>query len=131
MFPCTSMRSMCRITKWHTRKHCITTAELCRRLGLDCIDTYISRRQLRWLGHVARMEFKERLPRQMLTCWVAHNRWVGSPEMTYGRGIRKALDKFGFGRFTWPTQALDRALWYERIKTSPTHCECRVCRKKT
>ena len=36
------------------------------RLGLDSIEYYIARRQLRWLGHVRRMG-PERLPRRMLS----------------------------------------------------------------
>ena len=50
----------------------ITSVELMQRLGLDAVDFYLARRQLGWLGHVARMDFS-RLPRRMLSCWVPHN----------------------------------------------------------
>ena len=39
-------------------------------MGLESIETYVSRRQVRWLGHVARMSF-DRMPRKMLSSWVA------------------------------------------------------------
>jgi hypothetical protein len=35
--------------------------QLMQELGLDAIDFYVARRQLRWLGHVSRMDW-ERLP---------------------------------------------------------------------
>ena len=46
---------MCRVTRKHTWKHHISTEDLTRRLGLDTADFYVARRQLGWLGHVARM----------------------------------------------------------------------------
>ena len=48
---------------------------------------------LRWLGHVLRMG-PERLPRRMLSPWVAHKRPAGAPQFTYGRTIAKAMDVF-------------------------------------
>ena len=57
-------RAMCRVTRKHTWEHHISSEQLRERLGLDSIDMYIARRQLRWLGHVARMDY-DRLPRRM------------------------------------------------------------------
>ena len=45
----------------------------------------INRRQLRWVGHVRRMDYDRRLPRRMLSAWVRHPRPQGAPKMTYGR----------------------------------------------
>ena len=75
---------------WRLR---ITSDELMRRLGLDAADFYVARRQLGWLGHVARMDFS-RLPRRMLSCPVPHPRPRGAPRMTYGRSVAKALAVF-------------------------------------
>ena len=50
-------RTMCRVTRKHTWKHHISTEDLTRRLGLDTADFYVARRQLGWLGHVARMDY--------------------------------------------------------------------------
>ena len=86
-----------------------------RRLGLDGIDFYVSRRQLGWLAHVARMDFG-RLPRRMLSCWVTHKRPLGAPRMTYGRSVGKALDVFDLDDKKWPELAADRAVWRAMLK---------------
>ena len=72
---------MCRVTRTHTWRHHITSEALRARLSLDSIDYYVARRQLRWLGHVSRMDFG-RLPRRMLSSWVPHKRPAGAPRFT-------------------------------------------------
>ena len=67
-----------------------TTAAPVSRAGLDAADFYVAQRQLRWLGHVARMDFG-RLPRRMLSAWVPHQRPVGATRLTYGRAMGKAI----------------------------------------
>ena len=91
-FHARSLRAMCRVNRWHVRKHRITTKELLSRVGLKSIDTYVTQRQLRWAGHVARISY-DRLPRKMLSSWVPSKRPKGAPEFTYGRGLFKALEK--------------------------------------
>ena len=108
------VRSMCRVTRLHTRRHHISNADLLRRTGLHTVDVYLSRRQLRWAGHVARMPYK-RLPRKMLSCWVHHKRPCGAPQMTYGRSLRKILKKAQIPVENWHELAQDRALWREMI----------------
>ena len=90
LFHARCARSMCRVTRKHTWKHRISTDKLLARVGLRTIESYINRRQLQWAGHVLRMPF-ERLPRKMLTCWVASPRPRGCPQFTYGCGLYKAL----------------------------------------
>ena len=51
------VRTMCRVTCDHTHAHRISTAQLLDRLGLPSIDTFITKRQLRWAGHVSRMDY--------------------------------------------------------------------------
>jgi hypothetical protein len=111
------VRAMCRVTRTHVWKHHITTQELGQRLGLESIDTYISRRQLRWAGHVRRMDYETRLPRRMLSAWVPHPRPAGAPTMTYGRSIFKAMDKFSIDTARWHELAADRAAWRETLRT--------------
>ena len=57
------IRAMCGVTRWHTWRHRIRTAELRKRLRVESIDFYVNLRMLRWAGHVARMGH-ERLPRR-------------------------------------------------------------------
>ena len=68
------------MTRKHTWKHHISTEDLTRRLGLDTADFYVARRQLGWLGHVARMDYS-RLTRGYLVLvgcyragWRTHGR---------------------------------------------------------
>ena len=110
------LRSMCRVTRKHVWEHHISTQELGQRLQLDSIDVCVARRQLRWLGHVARMDF-DRLPRRMLSAWVPHRRAIGAPRMTYGRSIFKQLAKFGIDPSRWHLLAADRARWRETLRT--------------
>ena len=75
-------------------------------LGLDAIDFYVARRQLRWLGHVSRMDW-ERLPRRMLSAWAPHARPVGAPRALYlrpqhGQGDG---DVFNLDHARWPELA--------------------------
>ena len=110
------VRAMSRVSRKHTWAHRISTAALERQLGVDTIDTYLYRRQLRWLGHVRRMDYAQRLPRRMLSSWVAHPRPRGAPPMTYGRSIERALDAFHIDRRDWPRLAADRATWRETLR---------------
>ena len=81
--------TMCRITIAHTIRHRITTSSLFAKLEIDPLDIYYSRCLLRWAGHVSRMPMS-RVPRKLLTSWVAKPRPVGSPQMTWGRALNKA-----------------------------------------
>eukprot|EP00966_Prymnesium_polylepis_P272644 6299138-Prymnesium_polylepis.1 len=44
--------------------------QLEERMGVDTVDRYLALRQLRWLGHVRRLDYAQRLPRRMLSSWV-------------------------------------------------------------
>ena len=77
------VRSMSRFTRKQTRAHNISTVELIWRTGLELIDILVTRRQLRWSGHVSHMEYN-RLPCRMLTSWVQHKRPHDAPQFTYG-----------------------------------------------
>ena len=107
-------RAMCRVTLKHSREHFVSTASLLQSLGLESIDVYVTRRQLRWAGHVARMPF-HRLPRKMLSSWCYAKRPIGSPQMTYGRGLYKALAKCNIPRDTWSQRAQNRTQWRSSI----------------
>ena len=107
------------MTLKHTRKHRISTLELLGRLRIETIDTYIARRQLRWAGHVARMDMG-RLPRKMLSSWVRSPRPIGAPQFTYARGLHKALDRLGIDRLSWHESAQDRGQWRTMINPQLT-----------
>ena len=116
VFHAMALRAMCRVSRKHTWEHHIATEDLMSQLGLDGMEYYVARRQLGWLGHVARMP-ASRLPRQMLSAWVPHPRPVGAPRMTYGRSISKAFDVFGLHHTDWPSLAADRVAWREMLRS--------------
>ena len=102
-------RSMCKnymshITLAQSRMYQIPTREIETELGLDSMDKYIARRQLRWLGHVSRMPF-DRLPRRLLSSWIPYKRTRGAPEMTFGKTMIKALKTYDIDPKHWPARA--------------------------
>ena len=115
LFHARCARAMCRVNRWHSRIHHISTADLLKRIDILPIDVYVSRRQLTWAGHVWRMG-PERLPRKMLTSWVCEKRPRGCPQFTYGRGLQKALKKVDIDKNTWTGMADDRLAWRDIIR---------------
>ena len=85
-------------------------------MGLKSIDTYVTQRQLRWAGHVARMSY-DRLPRKMLSSWVPSKPPKGAPEFTYGRGLFKALKKAELSENNWFELAENREQWRTTVKS--------------
>lgn len=108
------VRAMYRVTLRDCYKNHISPDQLLNRLNLRPIDTYVTKRQLRWAGHVARMDL-HRLPRRMLSSWMPSKRPVGAPEFTYGRGLYKSLKKAGVDVNVWHEVALDRFTWRNMI----------------
>ena len=104
------IRSMCGVTMKDVFEKHLSNDDLLMKMCLLPIDGYVSKRQLRWLGHVARMSY-DRLPRKMLSSWVPSKRPKGAPEFTYGRGIFKCFKKCGIDRNGWNDIALDRLKW--------------------
>ncbi len=68
---------MCRVIMHQVLTHRTTTDELYERIGIKSIEYFIRVRTLRWVGHVARMD-KTRLPRRLLTAWVANSDPLGA-----------------------------------------------------
>ena len=109
------MRNMCLVNPHHTWIHRIRMEDLGNRLTISSIDTYICRQQLRWAGHVIRMNWS-RLPRKMLSCWVRSKRPIGAPKYTYGRSLFKTLTKAGIDTDQWCVLASDREAWRKTIR---------------
>ena len=99
--------------------------------GLDAADFYVAQRQLRWLGHVSRMDFG-RLPRRMLSAWVPHQRLVGATRLTSGSHaatrwarpwtsltltLRAGTSLWATG--LWRTMLSERAFWFPRFRAPP------------
>jgi hypothetical protein len=106
------VRSMCRITMRHTIKRRITTTSLLSQLEIKPIDHYYHSRLLRWAGHVSRMDMS-RMPRKLLTGWVAHPRSIGRPLMNWGHTLEKALKskRLPLKYKEWSKISDDRLAW--------------------
>lgn len=130
------VRTMCRITIAHTIRCHIRSESLYERIGIHPLRTYYEIRLLRWAGHLARMDMT-RLPRKLLTGWVAHPRPNGCPIMTWGRTLKKALKnrKIATNFADWTRIAQDRAKWRRIIgdiaasSTGPTARDERAARR--
>ena len=114
MFHARCARAICRVNRYHSRIHHISTSDLLSRLAILSIDAYVSKRQLTWAGHVWRMGW-DRIPRKMLTSWVRKPRPRGCPSFTYGRGLLKALRKIDLSKDNWTLVAMDRVAWRSQI----------------
>jgi hypothetical protein len=84
------MRTMCRLNLHHTRHNHVRARTLLNRLGIQTIDTYITRRQLRWLGHVWWTP-TARVPKRLLTAWLPQKRPVGRSGLTYGHTVVRTI----------------------------------------
>ena len=108
------VRSMCRVTVAECYNFRISDDELLRRSNLRKTDDYVTKRQLRCVGHVTRMDF-DQLPRKMLSSWVCIKLPIGAPELTYSRGLYKSLRKAAVNVRNWHALALDKSKWIKII----------------
>ena len=130
------VRTMCRITIAHTIRCHIRSESLYERVGIRPLRTYYELRLLRWAGHLARMDMS-RLPRKLLTGWVAHPRPNGCPLMNWGRTLKKALKSRDIATVftTWTKLAQNRSSWRQLIgdttaaPTGPTARDERAARR--
>ena len=119
------LRAMSRVSRTHTWRHHISTQQLGREMGLESTDHYVARRQLRFAGHVSRMDFERRLPRRMLSSWVPHARPSGAPTMTYGRSLGRAFEHYGLDPARWHELAAHRSRWRAMLQTGVAPAEFR------
>ena len=70
MFYNQCVRSMCRTTRWHSQYFHLSQADLEKRIGIKSFEHYLDKRRLTWIGHVARMDWNQRLPHKLLSSWI-------------------------------------------------------------
>jgi hypothetical protein len=110
------VRRMCRTTTHQQWKSHIRNSTLRCRLRVEEIEVYVYRRQLAWLGDISRMPM-DRMPRVLLSAWVAADRPAGGQKYSYAKGMLAALTFAGIATDTrtvsenWPALAADKASW--------------------
>ena len=89
----------------------VSNVEVVNRAGMDSIEAALVTSQLRWTGHVLRMN-EERIPKQLLYCELENGkRNVGGQKLRYKDVIKRHLKSADINVDTWETLAADRNEW--------------------
>jgi hypothetical protein len=118
-----SLRKILNINMFEVEEQRITNATIWERTNVPDILILAQRRQLRWIGKLARMPMK-RLPRRLLAAWVENPRKRGRPQTslrnTMIETLKEALDdqvSKDAPLEEWIDSAKDRSLWENIIET--------------
>ena len=98
--------------KWQDR---IPDTEVLEKAGLPSIFTLLMQTQLRWAGHVARME-DNRLPKQLLFGELTEGkRKACGPKKRFKDTLKSSLKAFDVQTSSWEQTALDRPTWRQTL----------------
>ena len=101
----------------------VTNQEVLRRSGLPGIETLIMHSQLRWTGHVMRME-DSRLPKQLFCSELARGtRRQGGQIKRYKDSLKQSIRACNIPVNGWEGLAADRMAWRRTIKSGVTAFE--------
>ena len=109
------MRHLREIMKisWKDR---VTNDEIYRSSGLASMADILIERNLRWTGHVHRMD-AERLPRQLLYSQLSTGtRNQGRPRLRFKDVVKRNLKWRNISRDSWQTGACNRPAWRTMIR---------------
>lgn len=116
------IRKILKINIFEVQAYRITNEQV-RTLFNKCKDiiTVVKSRQLKWLGNIANMDHKIRMPRKLLACWNKNPRKPGRPQLNIQNLYAEALcelipDMNVNGNLQeWMHLASDTLAWTERI----------------
>ena len=112
-------RAMCGLRRRDQWAGHIRSAGLRRKLSLRCIDMYVQRRQMHWLGKMMQMD-RSRQPRLLLTSWVysgarqRYGRAAGGQELTWSKSTERTLHRLDIAT-SWGALAEDPAKWRAEV----------------
>ena len=93
----------------------ITYVEVLERADVPSIEALLLKSQLRWAGHVSRME-DHRLPKIVLYGELATgHRDIGAPKKRYKDNLKKNLSACHIDHRQWSDLAADRSAWRSTI----------------
>ena len=92
-----------------------TNTEVLMQAETISIEALLLRSQLRWVGHVARME-DHRLPKIVLYCELSSgHRNIRGPKKRYKDCLKKSLSACHIDQLQWSTLASNRVTWRHTI----------------
>ena len=101
-------------TKWSDY---VSNVEVLRRAGLDSIEATLATMQLRWTGHVVRMQ-DHRIPKQLMYGELEEGkRRVGGQKLRYKDVVKRHLKAADIDVNSWEELATDRASWRRSLYT--------------
>ena len=93
----------------------VTNVEVLEKAKLTSIEAMLLKSQLRWVGHVSRME-DHLLPKIALYGELSSDhRNIGAPKKRYKDTLKKALGACDIDHHQWTTLAADRDTWRQTI----------------
>ena len=100
--------------KWQDK---VTNNEVLKRAQMDGLEAMLKRSQLRWVGHVQRMN-DNRLPKQIFYSELSSGvRNKGGQRKRYKDTLKPTLLKLtGINAETWHELAEDRTVWRKAVK---------------
>ena len=105
------MRKLLHI-KWQDH---IPDTEVLERTKMPSIQTILRKNQLRWAGHVARMD-DSRLPKQLLYCQLAEGeRNHGRQKKRFKDTLKADMKDFGIDPDSWEDIAVNRPSWRSSV----------------
>ena len=106
-----------RLIKGVTRLDRLRNEDIRRELGVEGILEYVERGQLRWFGHVKRMN-GERYPRRFLDWTPQGRRPIGRPKMRWLQNIKRGAERRGSSLDEVDETRLyeDRQAWRQFLK---------------
>ena len=126
-------RCLCTILNIHWSDY-ITNLIVLERADITSIEAMLFKVQLRWAGHVSRME-DHRLPKIILYGELSSGlRNRGAPKKRYKGNLKKSLGACNISHLEWTTLAEDCGTWRRTISkaASPLQILPEVChRRKT
>ena len=106
--------------RWY---HRVSNAQVLLQSNLRSIEATLSLCQLRWAGHVVRME-DGRLPKQLFYGELSQGkRGTGRPKLRYKDSLKANLKKCNIDTATWEKQAAVREEWRTTINTKVIESE--------
>ena len=106
----------------------VSNEEVLKRASLPSIESILLQLQLRWAGHVTKME-DVRMPQTVFFSELQEGkRDRGAPRKRYKYQLKRQLAQAGISRQSWQQEALDRDSW--RLSVRKASCKFEAERQK-